>query len=176
MADCIIAGGTESMSLVPTVGYKTALSYDVAISHPEWYFGMGQTAENVAQLENVSREEQDEFAAQSQQRAVAAQELGGRVHDDVGAVRQRVDQVGAGDGVVDDERDAVGVGHAGDTLDVEHVVARVADGLAVERLGVRTNSGLPLRKIVRIVNERYGNAHLWERVVQQVVRTAVQRW
>ncbi|MFM2376464.1 MAG: hypothetical protein RLZZ165_1561 [Bacteroidota bacterium] len=76
MADCIIAGGTESMSLVPTVGYKTALNYDIAISHPEWYFGMGQTAEEVAKDYNISREDQDRFSYTSHRRAAAAIDAG----------------------------------------------------------------------------------------------------
>lgn len=72
LADCIVAGGTESMSLVPTVGYKTALNYDVSVNHPEWYFGMGQTAEEVAKDYKISREDQDAFSLQSHQRAAAA--------------------------------------------------------------------------------------------------------
>lgn len=76
MADCIIAGGTESMSLVPTVGYKTALNYDIAESHPEWYFGMGQTAEEVAKDFKIAREDQDAFSLRSHQRAAAAIDAG----------------------------------------------------------------------------------------------------
>ena len=72
LADCIIAGGAESMSLVPTVGYKTALNYDVATSHPEWYFGMGQTAEEIARDYKISREDQDQFSVLSHQKAAAA--------------------------------------------------------------------------------------------------------
>jgi acetyl-CoA acyltransferase len=72
MADCIIAGGTESMSLVPTVGYKTALSYDVSVNNPEWYFGMGQTAEEISKDYKISREDQDAFAVRSHMRAAAA--------------------------------------------------------------------------------------------------------
>lgn len=82
MADCIIAGGTESMSLVPTVGYKTALNYDVAENHPEWYFGMGQTAEEVAKEYNINREDQDAFSLRSHQRAAAAID-GGRFKDEI---------------------------------------------------------------------------------------------
>ena len=64
--------------------------------------------------------------------AVAADELGGRVDDDVGAMLDRPAQVGRGEGVVDDQRDAGLVGDLGDGRDVEHVDARVADRLAVE--------------------------------------------
>lgn len=75
-ADCIIAGGTESMSLVPTVGYKTALNYDISLNHPEWYFGMGQTAEEVAKDYKITREDQDQFSVRSHQRAGAAIDSG----------------------------------------------------------------------------------------------------
>jgi acetyl-CoA acyltransferase len=76
MADIVIAGGTESMSLVPTTGYKTALNYEIATSHPDYYIGMGLTAEQVAQKYGISREEQDEFAFQSHQKALNAQKEG----------------------------------------------------------------------------------------------------
>ena len=72
MADCIIAGGTESMSLVPTVGWRTVLNYEVAKSHPDYYLGMGLTAEQVAKEFKVSREAQDEFAYNSHQKAMNA--------------------------------------------------------------------------------------------------------
>lgn len=72
MADCIIAGGTESMSLVPTTGWKTVLNYDIATRHPDWYSSMGATAESVATEYNVSREDQDAFAYGSHQKALAA--------------------------------------------------------------------------------------------------------
>ena len=72
MADCIIAGGTESMSLVPTMGWKTAPNFKIAKEHPEYYLGMGLTAEAVAKEYNVTREDQDEFALRSHQKAVHA--------------------------------------------------------------------------------------------------------
>ncbi len=72
MADCIIAGGTESMSLVPVMGYRTALNYEIASKHPDYYTSMGLTAEQVANKYNVSREDQDEFAYESHQKAAAA--------------------------------------------------------------------------------------------------------
>lgn len=72
MADCIIAGGTESMSLVPVMGWKTSLNYDIAKNHPDYYTSMGLTAEEVAKQYNISREDQDEFALRSHQRAVDA--------------------------------------------------------------------------------------------------------
>ena len=64
MAECIIAGGTESMSLVPTAGWKTVPSYAIAKDEPDYYFSMGLTAEAVAKEFNVSREDQDVFAFQ----------------------------------------------------------------------------------------------------------------
>lgn len=76
MADCIIAGGTESMSLVPTMGWKTALNYEIAKSHPDYYIGMGLTAEQVAQQFRISRDAQDQFAYESHQKALAAQQTG----------------------------------------------------------------------------------------------------
>ncbi|MGB0430161.1 MAG: thiolase family protein [Bacteroidia bacterium] len=76
MADMIIAGGTESMSLVPTIGWKTVPNYKVAKQHPDYYFGMGLTAEAVANDFKVSREDQDAFSYQSHQRAINAIEKG----------------------------------------------------------------------------------------------------
>jgi acetyl-CoA acyltransferase len=72
MADCIIAGGTESMSLVPMMGYKPALNFQVATNHPDYYLSMGLTAEQVAQDYKISRDAQDEFAYTSNMRAVEA--------------------------------------------------------------------------------------------------------
>jgi len=71
-ADCIIAGGTESMSMVPVMGYKTALNYGVAKNHGDYYSSMGATAEQVAERYKISREDQDAFAFRSHQRATAA--------------------------------------------------------------------------------------------------------
>lgn len=72
MADCIIAGGTESMSLVPTAGWKTVPSYAIAKDEPDYYLSMGLTAEAVANEYAVSREDQDMFAYQSHQKAMKA--------------------------------------------------------------------------------------------------------
>jgi len=71
-AECIIAGGTESMSLVPTAGWKTAPAYAVAKENPDYYLSMGLTAEAVAKEFNVSKEDQDAFALRSHQRAANA--------------------------------------------------------------------------------------------------------
>ena len=75
-ADCIIAGGTESMSLVPTLGWKTALNYEVAKENPSYYIGMGLTAEQVASQYSISREDQDKFAYESHMKAITAQKEG----------------------------------------------------------------------------------------------------
>ncbi|MGI4887152.1 MAG: acetyl-CoA C-acyltransferase [Janthinobacterium lividum] len=72
MADCIIAGGTESMSMVPTVGWKTVPNYKLANEHPDYYMGMGLTAEAVAQDYKISRQDQDEFSYNSHQKAIKA--------------------------------------------------------------------------------------------------------
>jgi acetyl-CoA acyltransferase len=73
---CIIAGGAESMSLVPMTSNKFAPNLWLAENYPEVYTSMGQTAENVAQKYGVSRPDQDAFAYRSHMRAVAAQEAG----------------------------------------------------------------------------------------------------
>ena len=72
MADCIIAGGTESMSMVPTAGWKTVPAYSIAKDEPDYYLSMGLTAEAVANEYSVSREDQDAFALASHQKAKQA--------------------------------------------------------------------------------------------------------
>ena len=74
MADCIIAGGAESMSYIPMGGYKPTPDYKItAAGHEDYYWGMGLTAEAVAKQFNVSRTDQDEFAYQSHMKALKAQ-------------------------------------------------------------------------------------------------------
>jgi acetyl-CoA acyltransferase len=74
MADCIIAGGTESMSFIPMGGYKPTPDYAVAKEgNEDYYWGMGLTAEAVAKQFSISRDDQDEFAFQSHQKALKAQ-------------------------------------------------------------------------------------------------------
>jgi acetyl-CoA acyltransferase len=75
-ADVIIAGGTESMSLVPVMGWKTALNYTVAKDHPDYYSSMGITAEEVSKQFKVSREDQDQFSVESHHKAAAAWKAG----------------------------------------------------------------------------------------------------
>ncbi|MFN8245719.1 MAG: acetyl-CoA C-acyltransferase [Ferruginibacter sp.] len=72
MAECIIAGGAESMSLVPTAGWKTVPAYSIAKDEPDYYLSMGLTAEAVAKEYQVSREDQDLFSYQSHMKAARA--------------------------------------------------------------------------------------------------------
>ncbi|PZV86319.1 acetyl-CoA acyltransferase [Algoriphagus aquaeductus] len=72
MADCIIAGGTESMSLVPMMGYKTALNWKIASQTPSYYLSMGLTAEELAKEYDISREQADTFSVRSHEKALAA--------------------------------------------------------------------------------------------------------
>jgi acetyl-CoA acyltransferase len=76
MADCIIAGGAESMSQIPMGGWRVVPNPKVAKQNPDWYWGMGLTAEQVAKEYNVSREDQDAFSFRSHKRAIAAIESG----------------------------------------------------------------------------------------------------
>jgi acetyl-CoA acyltransferase len=71
-ADIIIAGGTESMSLVPVMGFKTALNYVIAKDNPTYYTSMGLTAEEVSKEYKISREEQDQFSYESHMKAAKA--------------------------------------------------------------------------------------------------------
>jgi acetyl-CoA acyltransferase len=72
MADCIIAGGTESMSYIPMGGYKVTPNYKTSNTNPDWYNNMGLTAEAVAEKYNINREDQDAFSYRSHQRAISA--------------------------------------------------------------------------------------------------------
>lgn len=76
MADCIIAGGTESMSLVPAAGWKTVPAYSIASDEPDYYLNMGLTAEAVSKDFDISREDQDAFSFSSHQKAIKAIEAG----------------------------------------------------------------------------------------------------
>lgn len=82
MADIIIAGGTESMSLVPVMGIKTALNYRIAKENPTYYTSMGLTAEEVSKQFKISREEQDQFSYESHMKAAAAW-MEGKFNDEV---------------------------------------------------------------------------------------------
>jgi acetyl-CoA acyltransferase len=76
LADCIIAGGVESMSLIPMGGWRVVPHPGVGLQNPGWYWGMGLTAEEVARRFKVSREDQDNFALNSHKKAVEAIEKG----------------------------------------------------------------------------------------------------
>jgi acetyl-CoA acyltransferase len=76
MADVIIAGGTESMSLVPVMGWKTALNYEIAKANPTYYTSMGLTSEEISREYKVTREEQDQFSYESHMKAAAAWKAG----------------------------------------------------------------------------------------------------
>jgi acetyl-CoA acyltransferase len=76
MADCIVAGGIETMSPIPFGGWRIVPNARVAKRNPEWYWGMGLTAEAVAKEFSVSREDQDAFAVESHRRAAAAIDSG----------------------------------------------------------------------------------------------------
>ena len=76
LAECIVAGGTESMSMVPTSGWKPVPAYSIAKDEPDYYLSMGLTAEAVAKEFNVSREDQDAFSYASHQKAINAIEKG----------------------------------------------------------------------------------------------------
>ena len=76
MADCILAGGVECMSPIPFGGWKVIPNYDVAKNNPDWYWGMGLTAEEVASVYKISREDQDEFSYHSHMKALKALENG----------------------------------------------------------------------------------------------------
>lgn len=82
MADCIIAGGVESMSVMAMGGWRIVPNSKVGKANPTWYWGMGLTAEAVANQFNVSREEQDAFALKSHEKAIAAIQAG-RYKDDI---------------------------------------------------------------------------------------------
>jgi len=72
LADCIIAGGSESMSLIPMGGWRVIPDADTALAHPDYYWNMGLTAEQVAKEYKVSREDQDQFSYYSHQKAIKA--------------------------------------------------------------------------------------------------------
>jgi len=102
-ADVIVAGGVESMSLVPMGGNKMAPSPELVETHIETYAPMGITAENVAQRYNISREEQDQFGASSHQKAAAAIKEG-RFKDEIVPLKVVDRSVGPDNKVVEKEK------------------------------------------------------------------------
>lgn len=82
MADCIIAGGVETMSPIPFGGWKVIPNFEIAKQNPDYYWGMGLTAEAVAKQFNVSREDADAFSLASHEKALNAIKEG-RFKDDI---------------------------------------------------------------------------------------------
>jgi len=76
MGEIYIAGGTESMSMIPMTGYKLAPNYNTAVANPDYIVGMGITAEAVANKYKIDRQAQDEFAYNSHQKAINAIDSG----------------------------------------------------------------------------------------------------
>lgn len=96
LADCIIAGGVETMSPIPFGGWRVVPNADVAKNNPDWYWGMGLTAEAVANQYNISREVQDEFALKSHLKALEAIDMG-RFKDDIVPIEVEEIFLGAND-------------------------------------------------------------------------------
>jgi acetyl-CoA acyltransferase len=94
MYEVAIAGGTESMSMIPMGGSKPSANPELMERYPEIYTSMGATAENVAARYKVSREEQDKFAYESQRRAATAQEKGYFKDEIVPVTTQVFDEAG----------------------------------------------------------------------------------
>ncbi len=106
---------------------------------------------------------------------MAAEELGGGVHDNVGTVLQWANQVGACHRVVDDQREPVGVCDTGNTFKVENVDAGVGNGFTKECFGVGLDGLLPCIKVILVVNKGDGDSELGKRVLEQVVGSAIDR-
>ena len=107
--------------------------------------------------------------------AVTTDELGGRMHDDVGAVAQGLGQVGGGHRVVHHQGDPVLVGQGRHGLEIQHVTFRIAQRLGVEGLRVGPDGGPPGLEVVGVVDEGDLDPELWQCVVQEVVGAAVER-
>ncbi len=86
MGECYVAGGTESMSMIPMTGYKLAPSYEVSSQSPDYVVGMGLTAEAVANKYGITREMQDEFSVKSHEKAGAAIDEG-KFNDEIVPVK-----------------------------------------------------------------------------------------
>jgi len=93
-ADSIIAGGTESMTLIPMGGHKIVPNPYIVDNYPEYYLSMGLTAENLARKYEISRREQDEFSLQSHQKAIAAIEAG-KFKDEIVPLTAKLDELNA---------------------------------------------------------------------------------
>lgn len=134
--------------------------------------GFGEVGEALGVRAEVEGARVDDHTADGG--AVPAEELGGRVDDDVRPVLDGAQQVRGGHGVVDDERQAGGVRDVGDAPDVEDVAARVAEGLREQGLGVRSYGGPPRVEVVGVLDEGHLDAEPRQGVPEQVVRAAVE--
>ena len=106
--------------------------------------------------------------------AVAADPFGDGMHHDVGAELDRPAEIGGGEGVVDEQRNAGGMGDVRDLRDVEHLEARIADGLGDDQPGVGADGGPEAVEIARL-DERRGDAEARQRVGEQIDGAAVER-
>ena len=95
MGHCYVAGGTESMSLIPMTGYKLSPSYEVGLNNPDYIVGMGLTAEAVSKKFGIGRDAQDEFSVNSHAKAAAAIDAG-KFNDEI--VPVKVKEVAVKDG------------------------------------------------------------------------------
>lgn len=113
-ADCIIAGGTETMSLIPMGGNKIAPNPRLVDEWPDFYLNMGLTAENLARKYGISREEADQFSYQSHQKAIAAIQAG-RFEDEIVPLKVRTVELEGGKRVVHEKVFDVDEGPRADT-------------------------------------------------------------
>lgn len=159
ISDCIIAGGVESMSLIPMGGWRIVPHADVALAHPDYYWGMGLTAEAVAREYNVSREDQDQFAFASHQKAIQAIK-GGLFKDEIVPIKVTetyVDESGKKknrDFVVDTDEGA----RADTSLEALSKLKPVFDAKGAVTAGnsSQTSDGAAF---VMVVSERFLKAH-----------------
>jgi acetyl-CoA acyltransferase len=114
-SDCIIAGGTETMSLVPMGGHKIVPNPTIVDTWPDYYLNMGLTAENLAQKYSISREEADEFSLRSHQKAVEAI-AAGRFSDEIVPLKVKtVELSGSGKAVTNESEFNTDEGPRADT-------------------------------------------------------------
>jgi acetyl-CoA acyltransferase len=116
-----ICAGVESMSRVPMGGYNPLPNPKLALNYPQAYISMGETAENLARKYSLSREEQEKFALSSQQKAVLARE-GGRLKDEIVAIRRDDGVTVSEDGCIRPETTLAGLGGLKPAFDAEGTV------------------------------------------------------
>ncbi len=91
-AEVIVAGGLETMSMIPMGGYTFRPNPKLVETYPDYYLNMGLTAENLARKYNISREEADEFSLKSHQKAVSAIQAG-KFKEEIVPINVRIDEV-----------------------------------------------------------------------------------